>query len=292
MNLLKTISILFLLFILYSCDTQQTNTSDSQIVIQESSSNKIKRAADLNWEKLNPARGDKSPQAADIWGDRKKDEPTGFLVKFVDGFSSPPHIHNVTYRAVVISGLVHNDDPSAEKMWMPAGSFWTQPAGESHITAAKGKENIAYVEIDKGPYLVEPIENAFDKGERPVNMDKSNLIWLDASSTSYITDGFKVSPEVSFLWGDLTSNKLNGSFVKLPADFDGSIVNKGSVFNAIVIEGQVSYNLVKNQNATDLAPGSLFTSEESSLHQLSTKEESIIYVRTNGPFNVQPNYAK
>ncbi len=292
MNLLKTISILFLLFILYSCDTQQTNTSDSQIVIQESSSNKIKRAADLNWEKLNPARGDKSPQAADIWGDRKKDEPTGFLVKFVDGFSSPPHIHNVTYRAVVISGLVHNDDPSAEKMWMPAGSFWTQPAGESHITAAKGKENIAYVEIDKGPYLVEPIENAFDKGERPVNMDKSNLLWLDASSTSYIADGFKVSPEVSFLWGDLTSNKLNGSFVKLPADFDGSIVNKGSVFNAIVIEGQVSYNLVKNQNATDLAPGSLFTSEESSLHQLSTKEESIIYVRTNGPFNVQPNYAK
>ena len=60
----------------------------------------------------------------------------------MDGFSSPPHIHNVTYRAMVIKGLVHNDDPEAENMWMPPGSFWTQPAGEAHITSAKGEENI------------------------------------------------------------------------------------------------------------------------------------------------------
>lgn len=36
---------------------------------------------------------------------------------------------------------------------MPLGSFWTQPSGEVHITAAKGEENIAYVEIDSGPDL-------------------------------------------------------------------------------------------------------------------------------------------
>ena len=36
---------------------------------------------------------------------------------------------------------------------MPAGSFWTQPAGEVHITSARGQETIAYVEIDEGPYL-------------------------------------------------------------------------------------------------------------------------------------------
>jgi hypothetical protein len=127
--------------------------------------------SEVEWEQLNPARGDKSPQAGTLWGDRKGTVPTGFLAKFVDGFSSPPHIHNATYRAVVISGRVHNDDPDAADMWMPPGSFWTQPKGEVHITAAKGVTNVALVEIDKGPYLVLPVEEAFDSGERPVNVD-------------------------------------------------------------------------------------------------------------------------
>lgn len=86
-------------------------------------------ASEVEWEKMNPARGDKSPQAGTLWGDRKGKVPTGFLAKFVDGFSSPPHIHNATYRAVVISGLIHNDDPAAAESWMPTGSFWTQPKG-------------------------------------------------------------------------------------------------------------------------------------------------------------------
>ena len=117
----------------------------------------VRLASELQWEQLNPARGDASPQAADVWGNRKEklinqavadmlgtsmdetfDPGTGFLVKFVDGFESPPHIHNVSYRGVVISGKVHNDDPDAKEMWMPAGSYWTQPAGEVHITSAKG----------------------------------------------------------------------------------------------------------------------------------------------------------
>ncbi|MET0000674.1 MAG: DUF4437 domain-containing protein, partial [Candidatus Thiodiazotropha lotti] len=127
-------------------------------------------ASEINWEQLNPARGDKSPQAGTLWGDRKGSVPTGFLAKFVDGFSSPPHIHNVTYRAVVISGTIHNDDPDAADMWMPAGSFWTQPKGEVHITSAKGSTNIALVEIERGPYLVLPVEKAFDAGERPINV--------------------------------------------------------------------------------------------------------------------------
>ena len=111
-------------------------------------------ASEVTWEQLNPARGDKSPKAGTLWGDRNGTGPTGFLVQFADGFSSPPHIHPITYRAVVISGNIHNDDPDAAEMWMPAGSFWTQPKGEVHITAAKGSNNIALVEIDEAPYLV------------------------------------------------------------------------------------------------------------------------------------------
>ena len=120
--------------------------------MQKNSNIKIVSIKDVNWEKLNPARGDKSPQAGTLWGDRKGDKvPTGSLAKFVDGFSSPPHIHNVSYRAIVISGLIHNDDPKAANMWMPSGSYWTQPAGESHITSAKGITNMALVEIDSAP---------------------------------------------------------------------------------------------------------------------------------------------
>ncbi|WP_081485539.1 DUF4437 domain-containing protein [Bernardetia litoralis] len=148
----------------------------------ENPTNKVVLSSEIVFEKLNPARGDQSPQAGTIWGDRNGTEATGFLAKFADGFSSPPHIHNITYRAVVIKGLIHNDDPNAEKMWMPMGSFWTQPTGEAHITAAKGKENIALVEIDNGPYLVKPTDEAVDNGERPINIDASNIIWLNCHS--------------------------------------------------------------------------------------------------------------
>ena len=197
--------------------------------------------SDVEWQKLNPARGDKSPQAGTLWGDRgshKHDHedahtdcpicgqsgrvgpvPTGFLAKFVDGFSSPPHIHNVTYRAVVINGLVHNDDPDAAHMWMPAGSFWTQPKGEVHITAAKGEEVMALVEIDTGPYLVLPPEEAFDSGERPINVDASNLVWVDPAGFLPSSDG----PKVAYLWGAVANGESNGTFLKLPTCFTGTI---------------------------------------------------------------------
>jgi len=57
--------------------------------------------SEVKWEPLNLARGDNTPQAGTLWGDRKGTAPTGFIAKFVDGFSSPPHIHNTTFRAVV-----------------------------------------------------------------------------------------------------------------------------------------------------------------------------------------------
>jgi len=140
---------------------------------------KIHTHSSADWEKLNPARGKKSPKALTLWGDRKGNVATGFMVQFVDGFSSPPHIHNVSYKGIVIEGLVHNDDPKAGNMWMPAGSFWTQPKGETHITSAKGKKSIAFIEIESGPYLVQPINKSFDSGERPINVVPSNFVWID-----------------------------------------------------------------------------------------------------------------
>ncbi|MEO1171972.1 MAG: DUF4437 domain-containing protein, partial [Myxococcota bacterium] len=39
----------------------------------------VKRADDLRWGPLNPARGDQSPQAANLRGDRNSATASGFL---------------------------------------------------------------------------------------------------------------------------------------------------------------------------------------------------------------------
>ena len=226
----------------------------------------------IDWQKLNPARGDKSPQAGTLWGDRKGQVPTGFLAKFVDGFSSPAHIHNATYRAVVISGLIHNDDPSAATMWMPAGSFWTQPKGESHITSAKGDDCIALVEIDQGPYLVMSVDEQFDSGERPINVVPDNIVWVESPS--------EPQTKMAYLWVDLEGE--NGTFLKLPAGFKGSISTYAPTFRAVVVSGALEH---KNENAP-LKPGSYVGSTGQFVHHVATPKETVLYIRTEGRYKV------
>ncbi|MEM7013908.1 MAG: DUF4437 domain-containing protein [Verrucomicrobiota bacterium] len=243
----------------------------------------IVQASEVKWTPLNPARGDKGPQAGTLWGNRAGREGTGFLVKFVDGFSSPPHIHNVTYRGVVISGLVHNDDPEAEKIWMPKGSFWTQPAGEVHITAAKGDENVAFIEIESGPYLVLPSEDASDNGERPINVHPSNLVWLDSAHTTWIADS--ATAQIAFLWGKPENGETNGTFLKLPAGFDGQIRSDASVFRLVVIEGEVNTG---KPEAKTLEPGSYLRSDGPSTIRLTNEEDvpGVVYIRAEGVYQV------
>jgi len=289
---MKQILFLFTLVCVFvKCKTPQkiaVNQNEKlQVVADKKPTNQVVLSSEIKWEKLNPARGDKSPQAGTIWGDRNGELATGFLAKFVDGFSSPPHIHNVTYRAMVIKGLIHNDDPSAEKMWMPPGSFWTQPAGEVHITAAKGEEVIAYVEIDSGPYLVKPTDQAFDNGERPINFDKNNIIWLDALETKMIEKGKSTfSTEIAFLW---ENNGTTGKLIKLPPEFEGAIISDGEQFHAVVITGEVEYLMPKVNEIKLLNPGSYFTSKGKSLHQIKINNglETIIYIRTNEKINIR-----
>ncbi|MBB6431279.1 DUF4437 domain-containing protein [Algisphaera agarilytica] len=242
-------------------------------------------ASEVPWTALNPARGDKSPQAGTIWGDRKGKVPTGFLVKFVDGFSSPPHIHNVTYRGVVIHGLVHNDDPDAANMWMPPGSYWTQPAGEVHITSATGQTNVAFIEIAKGPYLVMPPAEAFDNGERPVNVDPSNFVWLDASNTPWISDE---GPELVHLWGTPANGELNASMLKLPPGFTGYLQTNGAPLNAVVIQGEPTHEVPGKADAQALAPGSSFDSQGVTAHAFTNNshEAATLYVRIEGKYTV------
>lgn len=245
-------------------------------------------ASDVDWGMLNPARGNQGPGAANLWGDRTGTGATGMLVRFADGFSSPPHIHNITYRGVVIRGQVHNDDPAAEPMWMPTGSYWTQPAGEVHITAARGQGNLAYIEIQQGPYLVLPSEQAEDTGERPVNLHASNLVWLDAATLTRIESVGPTSPSIAYLWGDPQDAAPSGAFVALPAGFHGALQGEGASLRAVVVEGQPR----STPEGVDLQPGSYVGSVPESARDwthriaLSTARPSVLYVRSEGPFSV------
>ncbi|MDF1664175.1 MAG: DUF4437 domain-containing protein [Planctomycetota bacterium] len=266
-----------------SQDTSARARSDIKVVL----------ASQVNWEKLNPARGDKSPQAATLWGDRNGTDATGFLFKPIDGFQSPPHIHNVSYRGIVLRGVVHNDDPKAEKMWMPAGSFWTQPAGEVHITAAKGTNTLAYIEIEQGPYLVRPTEKAFDNGERPVNIDQSNIVWLDALADTSAEQNVGVNsnnnPKIAFLWGKPQANQMNGTLIKLPKGFTGEIHSNAPIIRAVVIAGELQHRGFEDSTVKTLDPGSYFYSTTNSSAQrisVSTTKESTLYMRSTGKTRV------
>jgi len=243
--------------------------------------------SDIEWQPLNPKRGDKSPQAGMLWGDIKTSGASGFLVSFKEGFSSPPHIHNVSYRGVVIEGKIHNDDADAAKMWMPAGAFWTQPAGESHITAAKENYNIAYIEIDNGPYLVKPVDDAFDSGERPVNIDPSNIVWLNASDVAWASASIE-DAKIAFLWGAPEHGKLRGTMLKLSAGFAGDIVSDASEFRAVVIKGGLKYSVHDSEAVNTFEAGSYFGSNQPTKHNISSMpdEETILYIRTNNSYNI------
>ena len=87
---------------------------------------------------------------------------------------------------------------------------------------------------------------------------------------------------------------MNGTLVKLPAGFTGKINSYGSTFRAVVIKGQPKYQMLSKADDKILEPGSYFSSEGESVHRISSNagEESIIYVRTDGKYNVIPAQPK
>ncbi|MEM0989149.1 MAG: DUF4437 domain-containing protein [Pseudomonadota bacterium] len=245
--------------------------------------------AEVQFIPLNPARGDASPQAGVLWGDIRQDVPSGALITFANGFASPPHIHNITYRAVVIEGTVHNDDPDAENLWMGPGSFWTQPAGEVHITAVGPGGGTAFLEILSGPYLVQPSRQAFDNGERPVNIEERNVVWLDSSDVTWVAQGPNGSgPEMAFLWGTPADDQLNGTFVRLPPGFSGALQTNGVEMKGVLVKGALIHAAEDFSANRALSAGSYFGSEGDVNHSLTCgdAEACVVYVRATGKYQV------
>jgi quercetin dioxygenase-like cupin family protein len=264
-----------------------TVAGSSQIPAAERTATELVKRSDVKFIPLNPKRGDQSPQSGRLWGNIRENETSGMLVTFADGFQSPPHIHNITYRAVVIEGAVHNDDPTAEKMWMGPGSFWTQPLGETHITAAKGANTTIFLEILSGPYLVKPATDAFDAGERPINVDAGNIVWLGAADSAWITgDG----PELAYLWGETAGNEKNGTFVKLPAGYGGTLSTAARLLRVVTIQGVTHVQGSGGSDAQDLAPGSYFGSRGEASHRIAcvSDEACVLYLHTEGTYRLAP----
>lgn len=281
--------ILFSCIACAGCATQSLEITSEEAVGADAEIEFVQRS-EIEWGPLNPARGDQSPRAGKLWGDRKTEDASGFLVQFVDGFSSPPHIHNVTYRGVVLEGLVHNDDPDASEMWLPAGSYWTQPAGQVHITAARGDVNLVYIEIASGPYLVLPTDEAFAEQEAPINVDASNVMWLDASDLVWIDhpeNAKSPSPEIAFLWSGEGDDQPSGYLLKLPAGYTGTLSSPHASLRAVVIQGEIEHTHPGTGATTQFEQGSYFGARDPSRHQLATGSQvCTLYIRTAGRFDL------
>lgn len=141
-------------------------------------------------------------------------------------------------------------------------------------------------------YLVLPVEKTFDSGERPVTVDTSNIVRLDASNITWVDQlGMPASvnrPTVAFLWGNPQDDQLNGTLVKLPAGYTGKIRSHGSTFRTVVIQGQPQYQVQGDTDINIMEPGRYFSSKGESEHQVSSKtgEESILYVRIEGKSDI------
>ncbi|MBT8207053.1 MAG: DUF4437 domain-containing protein, partial [Acidimicrobiia bacterium] len=62
------------------CASSQVASDEMRVA---ESTRQVVLASEVEWEPLNPARGDSSPKAGTLWGDRNGTGATGFLVQFV-----------------------------------------------------------------------------------------------------------------------------------------------------------------------------------------------------------------
>lgn len=288
MSIIKSIIGVSAIALLSGCATQR----DANLTIAQIESVNVITPDQVEYQPLNPARGDASPQAGVLWGDIRQDVPSGVLLQFAEGFASPPHIHNITYRAVVIRGEVHNDDPDAENMWMGPGSFWIQPAGEVHITSARpGVGATAFLEILEGPYLVQPEDMSFDNGERPVNIVESNQVWLTSDDLTWISaaGGLSTKAEAAFLWGKPETGQLSASLIRLSAGQKASLSTVNGDLKAVMTKGELIHEVIGASEPSTVGAGGYFSSLEGINHTLEcvASDPCVIYLRTRGQFRLR-----
>lgn len=106
--------------------------------------------------------------------------------------------------------------------------------------------------------MVKPSTDSFDNGENPVNLHRNNMVWLNAKDVTFVKE--KNGVEVSSLWGSLAHGNLGGTFIKLPAGFNGKLNVEAEEFRAVIVKGKVEYQSIEQTTSTKLTSRSYFDS--------------------------------
>ena len=92
-----------------------------------------------------------NPQIAPVKGQPER-EASGIVMKMGRG-AFPAHTHTANYQLVVIKGVMKHWGATGSQQSAPAmgpGSYWYQPAGETHGDACESDECVWFITFD-GP---------------------------------------------------------------------------------------------------------------------------------------------
>jgi len=90
--------------------------------------------------------------------------------------------------------------------------------------------------------------------------------------------------KIAYLWGE--PHLANGSFVKLPAGFKGTIENDLGL-KAVVVRGKAIHQWNNEKRETGLSPSSFFSSNVKGQHTIQAETEVVLYINSEGRYSVQ-----
>jgi hypothetical protein len=84
----------------------------------------------------------------------------GTFMKFSPGFVSHVHTHTYDYYAVVIQGIMANNNPGGALIKLGPGSYWYQKGLEPHITSCISKEECVAFVVQSQKFDVQDLDKA------------------------------------------------------------------------------------------------------------------------------------
>jgi len=112
----------------------------------------------------------------------------------------------------------------------------------------------------------------------------TNYVWLDKKVFTPIE---QEDVKATLLWGSPDKGVLGGTLLSLPKAFKGNIAVDAEEFKVVVIKGSIEYQSQELSKSMMLNPGSYIDSSGTFIHQLSTHADALIYIRTDGEFEIK-----